>query len=60
VVLDKLSVHTGERARQAIEAKGCQVLFLPAYSPDFNPIEEAKSCAESVAAPRRSAHARGA
>ncbi len=29
--------------RQAIEAKGCQLLFLPAYSPDLSPIEEAFS-----------------
>ena len=43
VVLDNLSVHKGERVRQAIEARGCQVLFLPAYSPDFTPIEEAFS-----------------
>jgi transposase len=43
VVLDNLSVHKGERVRQMIEAKGCQVLFLPAYSPDFAPIEEAFS-----------------
>jgi transposase len=43
VVLDNLSVHKGERVRQAIEAKGCQVLFLPAYSPDLTPIEEAFS-----------------
>lgn len=43
VVLDNLSVHKGERVRLAIEAKGCQVLFLPAYSPDFAPIEEAFS-----------------
>ena len=43
VVLDKVSVHTGERVRQMIEAKGCQVLFLPAYSPDLTPIEEAFS-----------------
>ncbi len=33
----------GEHVRQAIEAKGCLVLFLPAYSPDFPPIEEAFS-----------------
>jgi transposase len=38
-----LSVHTGERVRQMIEARGGQVLFLPAYSPDFTPIEEAFS-----------------
>jgi transposase len=43
VVLDNLSVHKGERVRQAIEAKGGQVLFLPAYSPDLTPIEEAFS-----------------
>ena len=43
VVLDNLSVHKGERVRQMIEARGCQVLFLPAYSPDLTPIEEAFS-----------------
>lgn len=40
VVMDNLQAYKGERVRQAIEAKGCQVLFLPAYSPDFSPIEE--------------------
>ena len=40
VVMDNLRAHKGERVRQAIEAKGCQVLFLPSYSPDFSPIEE--------------------
>jgi transposase len=40
VVMDNLGAHKGERVRQAIEAKGCQVLFLPGYSPDFSPIEE--------------------
>jgi DDE superfamily endonuclease len=43
VVLDNLSVHKGERVRQAMEARGCQVLFLPAYSPDLTPIEAAFS-----------------
>jgi transposase len=43
VVLDNVSVHKGERVRQAIEASGCQVLFLPTYSPDLTPIEEAFS-----------------
>ncbi len=43
VVLDNLSVHKGERVRQMIEARGCQVLFLPAYSPDLTPVEEAFS-----------------
>jgi transposase len=40
VVMDNLSVHKGARVRQLIEDKGCQLLFLPAYSPDFSPIEE--------------------
>jgi transposase len=40
VLMDNLRAHKGERVRQAIEAKGCQVLFLPGYSPDFSPIEE--------------------
>lgn len=39
VVLDNLSVHKHAEARIAIEAAGCQLRFLPAYSPDFNPIE---------------------
>jgi transposase len=43
VVLDNLSAHTGERVRQAIVARGCQVLFLPTSSPDLTPIEEAFS-----------------
>jgi transposase len=41
VVLDNLSVHKSAMARQAIEAMGCQLVFLPTYSPDFNPIEQA-------------------
>jgi len=40
VVMDNLSVHKGARVRQLIEGRGCQLLFLPAYSPDFSPIEE--------------------
>lgn len=40
VVMDNLSVHKGTRMRQLIEAQGCQLLFLPAYSPDYSPIEE--------------------
>jgi transposase len=41
VVLDNLSVHKDARARAAIEGAGCRVRFLPAYSPDLNPIEPA-------------------
>jgi transposase len=43
VVWDNLSAHKSVRARAAIEAAGCAVVFLPAYSPDFNPIEQAFS-----------------
>jgi transposase len=41
VVLDNLSVHKSARARQLIEAADCQLVFLPTYSPDFHPIEQA-------------------
>jgi transposase len=41
VVLDNLSVHNSAKARHLIEAAGCQLRFLPTYSPDFNPIEQA-------------------
>jgi hypothetical protein len=41
VVLDNLSVHKSARARQLIEAAGAHLIFLPSYSPDFNPIEHA-------------------
>jgi transposase len=43
VVLDHLSAHRDARVRRLIEAAGCTLLFLPAYSPDFNPIEQAWS-----------------
>lgn len=43
VVIDNLSAHKSERVRQAIEARGAQLWFLPAYSPDLSPIEEAFS-----------------
>ncbi len=41
VVLDNLSAHKGDRVRALVEARGCQVWFLPPYSPDLSPIEEA-------------------
>lgn len=39
VIMDNLSVHKSLRVRQLIEAQGCTLLFLPAYSPDLTPIE---------------------
>jgi transposase len=41
VVMDNLSSHKGSAVRQAIEAVGAKLLYLPPYSPDFNPIENA-------------------
>jgi transposase len=43
VVMDNLSVHKSERVREMIEGEGAEILYLPPYSPDFNPIEEAFS-----------------
>lgn len=59
VILDNLSIHQGPRVRQAIEAKGCRLVFLPAYSPDFSLIEEAfsklKTCLRRLGARSREA-----
>jgi transposase len=41
VVMDNLSSHKRTRVREAIEAAGCSLLYLPPYSPDLNPIEQA-------------------
>ncbi len=43
VVMDNLSAHKGERVKELIEQRGCELLYLPPYSPDLNPIEEAFS-----------------
>jgi transposase len=43
VVMDNLSAHKAERVRELIEEKGCELIYLPPYSPDFNPIEQAFS-----------------
>jgi transposase len=41
--MDNLSAHKRERVRELIEGRGCELLYLPPYSPDYNPIEEAFS-----------------
>ena len=41
VVMDNLSSHKGPRVREMIEAADASLLYLPPYSPDFNPIENA-------------------
>jgi transposase len=43
VVMDNLAAHKGDRVRELIEERGCELLYLPPYSPDLNPIEEAFS-----------------
>jgi transposase len=48
VVVDNLSAHKADRIRQAIAARGCQLLFLPPYSPDFTPIEQAFSKIKAI------------
>ena len=40
VILDNLSAHKDSRVKELIESRGATILFLPAYSPDFNPIEK--------------------
>ena len=57
VVMDNLSVHKSKRVERLVEGAGCELLFLPAYSPDFNPIEEAFS--EVKGALRKGGLARG-
>jgi transposase len=41
VVMDNLSSDMGSRIRELIEARGWELMYLPPYSPDFHPIEEA-------------------
>jgi len=39
VVIDNASFHKSQKIKQLIESAGCQLVYLPAYSPDLNPIE---------------------
>ncbi len=55
VVLDNLSAHTRQTIRQLIEGRGAHLVFLPPYSPDFNPIE---LCWSKVKTALRAAKAR--
>jgi transposase len=43
VIVDNLPAHKPARVKELIEERGCELVYLPAYSPDFNPIEEAFS-----------------
>ena len=53
VIIDNLGSHRSDKIRQAIEAQGATLLYLPKYSPDLNPIENA--FAKLKAALRRAA-----
>jgi transposase len=43
VSMDNLGAHKGERVRELIESRGCELLYLPPYPPDLNPLGEAFS-----------------
>ena len=59
VVMDQLGVHKNVEVRDAIEARGCDLVFLPSYSPDLNPIEQALSKLKAFVK-RRAARTRSA
>ena len=40
LICDNASAHHFDQLREMVEAKGCHLLYLPPYSPNFNPIEE--------------------
>ena len=48
VVMDNLPVHKSKRVADAIAAAGCTLVFLPPYSPDYNPIENMWSKAKAL------------
>jgi transposase len=48
VVLDGSSCHKSAKAREIVEQAGCRLLFLPPYSPDFNPDEQLWSKTKSI------------
>jgi len=43
VVMDNLSSHKGGRIKEILEGRGCELIYLPPYSPDLNPIESKRS-----------------
>src|SRR3954453_1181167 len=48
VVLDGLGAHRPKRVRELIEEKGAELVFLPSYSPDLNPIKQAFSKIKNI------------
>jgi len=55
LVMDNLSAHKSDQVRATLEARGVQLIFLPPYSPDLNPIEK---CWAKMKAALRAAKAR--
>ena len=60
VILDNLPAHKGAAVRNAVEAAGARLLFLPPYSPDFNAIEKRLLQAQGAPAQSRRTHRRPA
>jgi transposase len=58
VVMDNLQVHKSTKVRKLVGSAGASVLFLPPYSPDFSPIEEAFSKIKPSCAGSRLARSR--
>jgi len=58
VVMDNLAVHKSPQVTALVEAAGAEVRFLPAYSPDLNPIEPERSGDSQPQAARRASEAR--
>jgi transposase len=48
VVVDNVGAHQPERIRQLVAAAGCELVLLPAYSPDLSPIEQAASLIKAL------------
>jgi transposase len=46
--MDRLGAHRPRRVKELVEHRGCELLYLPSYSPDLNPIEEAFSKVEHI------------
>ena len=48
MVMDNLGAHRPKRIRELIEARGAELVFVPSYSPDLNPIEQAFSKIKNI------------
>jgi transposase len=59
VIMDNLSVHKGGRVKEIVEDRDCELVYLPPYSPDLNPIEQAFSKVKGLLR-RAEARTRGA